>query len=622
MSLNTESKPSPYLKIKKLAYLIAAVVLALVIFLTSVTKTVFHPRHIPKLLSSTNDLAVRGDIITSDNFKIATSKKLFKASIDLRCLSLEKEEVFIKLFSIYSDIKPSKLRKKIRKERKRLKANIILSYKIDARTAKNLKELRFKLRRMNIFNSIRVNGVRVVYGLTITESGEKRIYPYKDALVPVIGYVKKYETKKGQTKVNGVKGLENKYNKSLNECSDGILKGERDVLSYIIFNKNSVIKTRKDGKDLKLNIPLKLQRNIELILDKYNKKLGSDEIIVSIMESNTGKILSLATSNRFNPSKIRKKDIKNLNINAIEYQFEPGSIVKPLSISLVLDKNRVTQKELFYMHNKGKRNTKGEYPKGMYKIGHWPIRDDHQFKKHYITLKDIVIHSSNIGTLILAQRLSGQEFYDGFKSFGLSKKTGIDLKYERKGLIHTIWQYKAGESKGKDNIFKATDSYGQGITTTFMQMLKAYMVFNNNGKFTIPQIVDNNIIYPQVQVIRKQTANIMKKLLIQTVKEGTGRKAQIKGLEIGGKTGTANMVKGGRYQRKYMSSFFGFANDTKGNKYTIGVTVNNPINRGKYWYYYYASNSAVPVFKQLVSTLVKLNYLEPSLDIMQDKIKK
>ena len=109
-------------------------------------------------------------------------------------------------------------------------------------------------------------------------------------------------------------------------------------------------------------------------------------------------------------------------------------------------------------------------------------------------------------------------------------------------------------------------------------------------------------------LIKKQTANIMKNFLIKTVQEGTGIKTKIDGLEIGGKTGTANMVKNGKYQQKYMSSFFGFANDTNGHKYSIGVTVNNPINKGKHWYYY-ASNSAVPIFKELVMTLVKLNYL-------------
>ncbi len=609
-------------RIKKLSFLIILIFIALIIFTISITNTISKDRKVPKLLSSHKNLAIRGNIISNDNFKIATSKKLFKASIDTRCLDKTKEELFIKLFSIYSNIKPNILRTKIREARKESISNLILSYDIDARTAKNLSELKYKLRRLNVFQSIKINGSKITYGLSINESGEKRLYPYVDTLTPVIGYMKKTETTSGHTRVNGIKGLENKYNKFLNTRNDGILKGERDVLSYIIFNKDSDIRIRQDGQDIRLNIPLKLQRNVELILDKYKEKLGADEIMVSIMESSSGKILSLATSNRFDPNNIQEEDIKNLNVNAVEYQFEPGSVVKPISISLVLDKNKVTLDEPFFMYNKGKKNKKGEYPKGVYKIGRWPIHDDHQFTTNHITLKDIVVYSSNIGTLILAQRLSGQEFYDGFKKFGLSKKTNIDLSYEQKGLIHSIRQYKAGESKGKDNIFKATDSYGQGITATFMQLLKAYSVFNNNGKSSIPHLVHRNEPLPQQQVIKEKTASIMKNFLVQVVKEGTGKKTYIEGLEIGGKTGTANVVKGGRYQRKYMSSFFGFANDNKGNKYTIGVTVNNPINRGKYWYYYYASNSAVPVFKELVTTLVKLNYLEPKLDIMQTQINK
>lgn len=163
---------------------------------------------------------------------------------------------------------------------------------------------------------------------------------------------------------------------------------------------------------------------------------------------------------------------------------------------------------------------------------------------------------------------------------------------------------------GKDNIYKATDSYGHGITTTFMQVLKAYTVFNNKGKISTPYIVRPNPNIVQEQVISPQTAEYMKKMLIETVETGTGTKAQIDGLEIGGKTGTANVVEKGKYQRKYMSSFFGFAND-KTHKYTIGVTVNDPVNRGKNWYYYYASLSAVPVFKEIIKILVKLNYLKP-----------
>ena len=104
----------------------------------------------------------------------------------------------------------------------------------------------------------------------------------------------------------------------------------------------------------------------------------------------------------------------------------------------------------------------------------------------------------------------------------------------------------------------------------------------------------------------------MKEMLIRTVEKGTGKKTQIDGLEIGGKTGTANVVEQGKYQRKYMSSFFGFVND-KEHRYTVGVTVNDPVSRGENWYYYYASNSAVPVFKEVVKILIKLDYLKPAL---------
>ena len=170
-----------------------------------------------------------------------------------------------------------------------------------------------------------------------------------------------------------------------------------------------------------------------------------------------------------------------------------------------------------------------------------------------------------------------------------------------------IFSSENEQDKNEDNIYKATDSYGQGITSTFMQVLKAYSVFNNDGIMVTPYIVKKSD--SQTKVLSSNTANKMKNMLIKTVEKGTGRKTFIEGLEIGGKTGTANIVENGRYQRKYMSSFFGFVND-KNKKYTIGVTVNDPVNKGKKWYYYYASHSAVPVFKEITKILLKLNYLK------------
>ena len=617
----TEEKDN---KVKKIVILFLFILFLLSILLFSVFDTMKNFRRLPSLETSKKELSVRGDIISSDNFKITTSKKIYKASIDTRHLDENKKELFIKLFSIYSNIPVKKISKKI-EESLESPGNLVLSYNIDSKTAKNLKELGFKLRKLNVFKSRKVQGGKILRGLSINESGEKRIYSYEDTLTPVAGYITKFESKNGKTKVKGIKGLEKKFDELLNNSKDGILSGKRDVLSYIAFNKESVIKQRVDGANLVLNIPLKLQKNNEMILDIYKEKLSADEVIVSIMESNTGKIISLASSNRFNPEKIYQKDIPSLNVNAVEYQFEPGSIVKPMSIALVLDKNRIKKDELLFAYNtKGKANKKGQWPRGRYKLGRWSIKDDHRFKKHYLTLDDIVIYSSNIGTLQYAQRLSGPEFFEGMKRFGFTRNTGIDLPYEKKGVMPKIWQFSANDKKNEDNVFKATVSYGQGMTATFMQLIKAYSVFNNKGIAVTPKIVSHievdgdkykEDLLKDERIISEKTAEEMKRLLIKTVAVGTGKAAKIEGLEIGGKTGTAQIARGGKYLKKYISSFFGFVNDGE-KSYTIGVTVINPISTGKYWYYHYASWSAVPVFKEVINNLVKLNYLTPKKDII------
>ena len=604
MSSNQNQLP----RIKKILLLILLILAAFIILIFSISNTIKDNRDLPSLLTSKKDLAVRGNIYSSDSFKIGTSRKIYSASIDTRTLDSNKKDLFITLFSIYSNMSKDKLRKKIDSK----KGYLILSRSIGQRTAKDLNVLAFNLRKLGVFKSIKINGRTYLHGLDIYETGEERLYPYKDAMTPVIGFMRKNNSQSGKQRVNGVKGLEKQFNEDLNNMQNGILKGEKDILSYILFNKDSQIIQRRDGMDLHLTIPLKLQRNIELMLDRYKEKLQCKEIIVSVMDSKSGKILAMASSNRYDPARLKQEDIPNLNVNAIEYQFEPGSVIKPVAIALALNNKKVNESELFFAHNKGKKNSKGEYPRGKYKIGRWTIGDDHQFTKHYLTLKDIFIFSSNIGTAVIANRLSAQEFYDGYKDFGLSRKTGIDLPYEKSGVIHKLYQYKAGEKEGKDNIFKATDSYGQGITATFMQLIKIYSVFNNEGVATTPYIVNKTVQDKTKQVISVSTANKIKKLLVQTVNEGTGKKARIEGLEVGGKTGTANIAQRGKYQRKYMSSFFGFVNDKK-NKYTIGVTVREPVNTGKYWYYYYASNSAVPVFKETAKILVKLDYLKPDI---------
>jgi len=597
----------------KILFTLLTILLAFCILIFSIGKTISNDRHIPSLNTKKLDLAVRGNILSADDFKIATSKKIYTASINIKSLDLNKKELFINLFCIYSNLDKKKLTKDLNEGIKDKKSYFILSQEISSRTAKNLKFLARKLIQLKVFKAIKRNGVRIVYGLDLIETGESRLYSYKDTLAPVIGYIRKKNNKRAKLRVNGEKGLEKFYNFELNNLKNGILKGERDIGSNIIFNRNSQISLTKNGQTLKLNIPLKLQKNIEIILDKYKRKLEAKEIVACIMETKTGNIIAFASSNRFNPTSIKQSEINHLNVNAIEQSFEPGSVIKPISIAIALNKNKVNETELISAHNFTKRNKEGLFRRGKIKVDGWTIGDDHQFDKNYLTLKDIIIHSSNIGTLQIAQRLSARNFLDGFYKFGFTKKTGIDLPYEKVGSLPSYNQLRAGESSGKDNVFKATTSYGQGMRATFIQVLKAYSVFNNDGYIVKPRIVKTTLSNKPIQVISKKSANIIKKYLIQTVKEGTGRNTNIEGIEIGGKTGTANKARGGKYKKKYISSFFGFANDKK-HKYTIGVSVNEPIATGKHWYYYYASNSAVPVFKEVINTLVKFDYLKPNIN--------
>lgn len=600
---------------KKVVWIFIFILLAIFIFIFSITHTMNQYRRLPTLIAAKEELSIRGNIVSSDGFNISASKKIFKATIDTRCLAPDKKELFIKLFSIYSGMEESKVRDKVEGVEK--PGTLVLSYNIDSRTAKNLKELAYKLMRLDVFQSINVRGGKILYGLDVVESGEKREYPYINTLTPVVGYIRKYESKDGTTKVRGIKGLEKQYNDILNSYNDGLLKGERDVLSDISFNKQSVIKPKQDGASLVLNISLKLQKNIEMILDKHKEDLIADELIAAIMDTHTGKIIAMASSNRFNPDFIRQEEISMLNVNAIEMQFEPGSVIKPITMALVLEKNKVKKDELLFAYNEGKKNSKGEFKRGMYKIGRYRLRDDHQFKKNYITVDDVIVFSSNVGTLQLAQRLGGDEFVDGLMRFGLTKPTGIDLPFEKTGTLPPKYRFRAGEDKGLDNIYKATVSYGQGMLATFMQILKAYSVFNNKGYMVTPQIVDyletsngKKLDIPvdkPVQVVSERTANEVRRMLIKTVKAGTGTATDLEGLEIGGKTGTAQIARDGRYQKEYISSFFGFVND-KNKRYTIGVTTFNPV--GRKWWHHYASHAAAKPFKDIVETMVTLGYLQ------------
>ena len=551
---------------------------------------VLKPRHMPSLYTYESSKAQRGSIISADGFHIATTKKLYKAMVNTKYIDPQKRELFIQLFSIYSGISTKEIEKKLNSTN----GVLILSYTISQLQAQYLKRLAYELRHYKVFMELKNprTGIRSVHGLSIIESGESREYPYAKVLTPIVGYTHKIEDD-GYTTIHGVKGLEKKFDNELSPKQDGISRGKRDVNGYIILNKESFTKPVIDGLDIKITIPISLQIKMERMLDAMKKKIDAREIMLALMESKTGKVLALASSNRYFPKNIKVSDYPSLNSGVIEYSFEPGSVMKPIIFSLLLEKKLINPYDLVNVHN------------GRFKIGRKVITDEHKYD--WLSAEDIIVHSSNVGISQLAQKLSGYEFYEGLKSFGFSKKSTYDLIYERVGSIPSAKELE-------NNIYKATASYGYGIRVNLLQLIRAYSAFNNNGRMIRPKIVSSFIdehkqekLLPNeepIQVISCATALRMKQILIKTVNKGTGKRTRYKGLEVGGKTGTAHIVEKGTYVHKYNTSFLGFVNDKK-HKYTMGVAVIKPKGN------HFASQTAVPVFKQAIDILVEDGYLTP-----------
>lgn len=576
-------------KSKKILALFLVLMFGFIIFLTVMLYTALHDRDIPSIFSEDTAKAQRGSIISADGFNIATTQKLYKAVVNTRNIDPDKEELFIQLFSIYSGIDPNEIRQRLHTR----KGSVTLSYHISPKEAMYLKTLSFELRRLGVFIEYETpNGDRILQGLNIIESGEARSYPYGKLLTPLLGYPRKME-EEGYTRVYGIKGLEKFFDEELNPQQNKTQKALRDVNGYLILNKQSDVKRQINGLTVKLNIPITLQARVEAVTDRIKEQLQADEIIATVMDSKTGKVLALASSNRFDPNHIRTADYPSLNTNAIEYSFEPGSVVKPIIFSIMLDKGLINPYDMVNGHN------------GRFTMGRKTIVDEHAFSM--ISAEDVIVHSSNIGIAQLAQKLNGEEFTEGLKRFGFTHFSGIDLPYEKRGSIPSSAQLN-------NYLYKAITSYGYGMRSNAMQMIKAYNVFNNGGKLINPMVVealyDDNgrsipmQVQPPVQVISPATAERMKQILIKTVNEGTGTVAKTPGLEVGGKTGTAHIAKNGQYVNSYHTSFIGFANDAKHN-YTIGITVIEPRT------VYFASITAVPVFKGIVDLMIEEKYLTP-----------
>jgi len=407
----------------KLLFLYLIIFVAISTFIYRVYTIIHAPRDLPSSTAKVKERSQRGVIVSADNYRLSYSKKIYEATVNTNGIDPDKLDLFIELFSIYSRMDRDVVRGALLDEHgEMIKGRVILSRHIDAQRAIHLKSLAYKMRRLDIFKPIKnASGVEILYSLDIVEVGESRYYPLKDTLTPVLGYTRN-RLDDEYSRPCGMKGLERYYNDYIKFKRDGFYKGKRDVVGNIVYGDNSQHVEFIDGLDMHLNIPLKFQRRVEKVLDYMKTSVDANEIIAGVMDNKNGKILALASSERFNPNRITQDKIYALNPKFTEYLYEPGCVIKPISLAIVMDKGKVEPDSWVKTDN------------GKLLIGNrYIIRDDDKFASQ--STAGIIIHCYNIGIDKLVICMTMRELDEGFKHYVMAEHCGIDFLREHKGIV-------------------------------------------------------------------------------------------------------------------------------------------------------------------------------------------
>lgn len=376
----------------------------------------------------------------------------------------------------------------------------------------------------------------------------KRYYPNNNFLSYVIGYTSSDEN--GNMK--GLMGIEKQYDEKMTG-TNGFVKYQKDLNGYKFPNSNEIRKEKIDGNDVYLTIDSNVQMSLETAINKAQNESSANWIVAVVADAKTGKILGSATSPSFNPN---TKDIKNYLNPLVSYTYEPGSVMKTYSYMAALENNPTWDPY----------NTNCET--GPYEIGDDTVRDWNKTGWGLIPYsRGYTLSSNTCVANMIKNYLSKQKLMDYYKKLGFGQKTNIDLPNEYTGKV-----------KFKYDVEVVNAGFGQGITTTPIQQIKALTAISNNGVILNPYIVSKTVNSSTKEVTYKaevkegekvastETINKIKDLMYRVVNsdssETTGSKYKMDGYDLIGKTGTAQIVnpRTGKYydgKYDYITSFSG-----------------------------------------------------------------
>lgn len=380
----------------------------------------------------------------------------------------------------------------------------------------------------------------------------------------------------------GIEGIEKSYNNYL-QGQSGQKRVRQDRLGNVIDNVE-VLKVKKAAGNLQLSIDQRIQAVAYSELKRAIKINDATSGSIVVLDVNTGEIYAMVNSPSFNPNDRDQYQPYKLRNRAITDTFEPGSTVKPLVVSSALIYKKADVDEVI------------DTSPGWMTIGGRRIRDGHNLGK--IDLAMILKKSSNVGVSKLALRLQPDQLQQTLSDFGFGNNTGIGLVGESFGRLPL---------RGRWSDFElATMSFGYGITTTTLQLARAYAILGSGGIQYPVSILKNAAAAKGEQVIPNNIAREVVAMMEGVSEQGgTARKAKVEGYRIAGKTGTTRKAVAGGYGDNYVAVFAGLA-PASNPRFAIVVMINEPQGDR-----YYAGDVAAPVFSAVMKSALLLSHVRP-----------
>ena len=355
-----------------------------------------------------------------------------------------------------------------------------------------------------------------------------RIYPQKNLFSHIIGQI--------DNDNNGISGLEKSLDNELKNVQEPIrLTVDKDI-QYLIRNK----------------------------LVKFNKVFNTKGSAAILMNVSNGEILSLVSLPDFDPNKREKISDTNFINRATKGVYEFGSVFKTFTLAAAFDQNIIEPQTEFV-----------DLPKFLNCAG-FPIREYDNKIPSNLTAEQILVRSGNIGSVRIAQKIGEEKFKLFLSKIGVLEEINFDIEEVGKPIKFN-W--------GKCSL--ATASFGHGITTTLLQLAKAYSIIVNGGYDIQPRLIKNFKDNEKKIILNKEVSKKILPILrkIVTTKEGTASLANVSGYEIGGKTGTAQKSAVGGYSNKKINSFISVFPTSKP-KFILAIMLDEPKTNKDYIYHY------------------------------------